>query len=374
MIYKKIIIVGPAHPLRGGLSAFDERLAEELMKKGHEVVIYTFSLQYPNFLFPGKTQLSTEPSPTNLNIKVCINSINPFNWFSVGKRIRKESADLVVIRYWIPFMAPCLGTIARLVRRDKKSRLIALLDNIIPHEKFIGSDILTNYFVKPFQGFLAMSIEVKKDLNKFTQTKCIVSPHPVYDQYGEIISKDEACKKLSLDSGINYLLFFGFIRKYKGLDILLNSFSKTNAVKANTKLIIAGEFYEDEKYYLKLIEDLNLQNHVILKNDYIKDDMVRYYFCAADLIVQPYRTATQSGISQIAYHFEKPMLVTNVGGLPEIVEDNISGLVAEVVENSIAEKIDLFFKNNMSDSLAAGIKKGKEKFSWNYFAENLLDI
>jgi glycosyltransferase involved in cell wall biosynthesis len=369
---KKIILIGPAHPLRGGLAAFNERLAKELLADGFEVIIYTFSLQYPSFLFPGKSQTTTDLPPTDLKIKVKINSINPFNWISVGHEIKNENADFVIIRYWIPFMGPCLGTIARIVKKNKKTKLIGLLDNVIPHEKRPGDTAFTKYFVKPFDKFLAMSQQVYNDLRLFSNKPCTISPHPIYDQYGDIVDKIEACNFLNIDSSFNYILFFGFIRNYKGLDLLLEAFSNCEAATRNTKLIIAGEYYGEEEYYTKLIGKFNLRDKIILATNYISDAEVKYYFSASDVVVQPYKTATQSGISQIAYHFEKPMIVTNVGGLPEIVPDGISGLIAEVNIKSIQEKIDLFYNQNLADQLIKGVRLEKKKYSWQHFCKQLL--
>jgi len=369
---KKIILVGPAHPLRGGLAAFNERLANELLAEGFDVIIYTFSLQYPSFLFPGKSQITTDSPPTHLKIKVNINSVNPFNWIKIGNEIKNENADFVIIRYWIPFMGPCLGTIARIVKKNKKTKLVGLLDNVIPHEKRPGDAAFTKYFVKPFNKFLAMSQQVFNDLRLFSNKPCTISPHPIYDQYGDIVDKVEACKFLNIDSSLNYILFFGFIRNYKGLDLLLEAFSNSEAATKNIRLIIAGEYYGEEEYYTQLIEQFNLRDKIILATNYISDAEVKYYFSAADVVVQPYKTATQSGISQIAYHFEKPMIVTNVGGLPEIVPDGISGLIAEVNSKSIQEKIDLFYNQNLANQLTKGVRLEKKKYSWQHFCKQLL--
>ncbi len=371
----KVVILGPAHPLRGGLAAYNERLAREFIAMGHEVIIYTFSLQYPGFLFPGTTQYSDQPKPDDLNIKIKVNSINPFNWISVGNEIKKINADLLITRYWLPFMGPCLGTINRIARKNKKTKVISLLDNIIPHEKRPGDNVLTNYFVKSVDGFIAMSHAVLEDLNTFDKLKPrAFNPHPVYDQFGDIVSKQEALQHLGLKTGFHYLLFFGFIRDYKGLDLLLNAMADEQIKNSEIKLIVAGEFYTDAKPYHDLINELGISDQVILKTDYIPDDEVRYYFCAADLVVQPYKHATQSGVTQICYHFNKPMLVTNVGGLPEIVPHDVVGYITTPDKSDIAKHIQEFFVKQKENIFTENIKTEKKRFSWPALVNQFIKI
>ncbi|MDR1627737.1 MAG: glycosyltransferase [Oscillospiraceae bacterium] len=360
---KKIIILGPAHPYRGGLASHNERLAQEYIKQGNEVKIYTFTLQYPSFLFPGKTQFSDDPAPKELKIYRKINAINPLNWLKIGKEISKEQPDLVIIRFWLPFMAPCLGTIARQIRKNRKTRIISILDNVIPHEKRIGDMPMIRYFVNSVDGFVAMSKSVLNDVNRFNTTKPkAFSPHPIYDNYGDIQTKDLSCNSLEIDNTPIYLLFFGFIRSYKGLDLLLEAFADSRLRQFPVKLIIAGEFYEDKKPYLDAIKKFNLANDVILRTNFISNEQVKDYFCAADLIVQPYKSATQSGVTQIAYHFEKPMLVTNVGGLAEIIPHGKVGYVVEPLKEEITSAI-LDFLTRKPD-FSVGIKEEKQKYTW----------
>lgn len=369
---KKIVIIGPAHPLRGGLAAFDERLAKEFQAEGHKVVLYTFSLQYPSFLFPGKTQLSDDPAPADLNIKVKINSINPLNWFRSGLQIRKEKADIVVCRYWLPFMAPCLGTILRVAKRKNITEVIAILDNIIPHERRPGDRLLTHYFVRSCDRFIAMSESVMQDLKSFSKTKpAELIPHPLYDHFGAGVSKREARAHLGLDNRERIILFFGFIRKYKGLDLLLEAMLYLKA--AGIRLLVAGEFYEDEKEYKKIIEKLRLNEQVLLHTHYISDEEVKYYFCAADLVVQPYRSATQSGITPMAYHFEVPMVVTNVGGLPERVPDKKVGLVTAATPEAIARAVKDFFSYEAGYFLPF-IREEKKQYAWSRMTKAILNI
>jgi len=367
-----IIILGPAHPLRGGLSAFNERLARELISEGHQVTIYTFSLQYPSFLFPGKTQFADSPTPKDLSIKVVVNSINPFNWIKVGSTIKKFKPDVLVIRFWIPFMGPCLGTISRIAKSNKHTKVVAVLDNVIPHEHRIGDNLLTKYFINSVDRFIAMSQQVINELRTFTFKPCELILHPIYDHYGESITKENACEFLKIDPQYNYLLFFGFIRNYKGLDLLLKAMADQRIKNKNIKLIIAGEYYENAAIYSNLIEEYKLSDQLILATNYISDNEVKFYFSAADLIVQPYKSATQSGISQIAYHFEKPMIVTNVGGLPEMVPNGKAGYVVEVNETAITNAIIDFYENNKSPQLITGLKEEKKKYSWKKFANSII--
>jgi glycosyltransferase involved in cell wall biosynthesis len=367
----KIAIIGPAHPLRGGgISTFNERLATILQQQGHEVVIYSFSLQYPSFLFPGKSQFTDEPAPEGLAIKTVINSINPLNWLKVGKQIRHARPDLVIVRYWLPFMGPSLGTILSGIKKNKHSRILCIADNIIPHEHRPGDKHFTQYFIKPVDAFLTMSKQVLRDLKTFTDKPSMFTPHPLYDNYGDSVAKEDACEKLDLHPAGQYMLFFGFIRKYKGLDLLLEAMQDGRIKDANIKLIIAGEFYDDNELYEGLIE--KVKDRVIQFTQFIPNDEVKYYFGAADLVVQPYRTATQSGITQVAYHFEKPMIVTNVGGLAEVVPDGRTGFVAEPDPKSLADAIIKFFQPGSIPDLKQNILTEKEKYSWDTFIERLM--
>lgn len=366
----KIIIVGTAYPYRGGLSAYNERIAEEFQSQGHEVEIYTFTLQYPSFLFPGKTQYSTTSAPANLKIKRAVNSVNPLNWILVGREISKKNPDLVIIKFWLPFMAPALGTIARFARKNKKTKVVSILDNIIPHEKRAADKMFASYFTNSVDGFVAMSKSVLKDVELFDKKKPkVFSPHPLYDNFGDRIDKKEALKYLGLDDKNKYMLFFGFIRDYKGLDLLLKAYSDDRFRKMNVKLIVGGEFYNNSEKYFELEQKLGLQGEVIWRNDFIPDNEVKYYFSAADIIVQPYKSATQSGVTQIGYHFEKPMLVTDVGGLAEIIPDGKVGYVVEPKSDKIADALIDFFENKKQHAFDENIKAEKEKYSWKRMTE-----
>jgi len=380
--FQKVIIIGPAHPLRGGgITTFNERLAKQFGDEGHQTTIYSFSLQYPGFLFPGKSQFTSGPSPKGLDIRSRINSVNPFNWLSVGREIKKIKPDIVVVRYWIPLMGPCLGTILRIIKKNRHTKIICIADNIVPHEKRIGDKSFTRYFIKPVDAFIIMSEKVMHDLRSFTKDKpAKLVPHPLYDNFGEKISKEEARRELGIGNEELIILFFGFIRKYKGLDILFDAVKIlkernpiTNSKFQIPKLLIAGEFYEDRRSYDEQINRLGIKDNLILHTDFIPDSEVKNYMCAADLVVQPYRNATQSGVTPLAYHFEIPMIVTNVGGLPAMVPDNKVGLVAEPTAASLAEKIVGYFDKGETHFLPHLIEE-KKKLSWTKMVESILEV
>jgi glycosyltransferase involved in cell wall biosynthesis len=370
-----IIILGTAYPYRGGLATYNERLALQLRSEGHQVEIYTFTLQYPSFLFPGKTQYSTEPQSNDLTIRRCVNSVNPFNWLSVGRDIARRKPDLLIIKFWIPVMAPCFGTIARLARRNGHTRVVTILDNLIPHEHRPGDRQLTGYFTSSVDGFVAMSKSVLADVDLFDRKKprrfC---PHPLFDHFGEAVGREEACCTLGLDPHYRYLLFFGFIRDYKGLDWLLTAFADARLRDKNLRLLVAGEFYNNEQQYRDLVAQLGIDDEIVWRTEFIADSQVRYYFGAADLIVQPYKTATQSGVTQVAYHFEKPMLVTRVGGLPEIVPDGRVGYAVEPNPTAIADALVDFVTVDHSETFAAGIREEKAKYAWSNMSRAVLEV
>ncbi len=371
---KKVLIVGPAWPLRGGLATYNERLCREFNSQGFECEIQSFSLQYPSILFPGKTQLSDDPKPTDITIHATLNSINPFNWFKTASRIKKAGYDLVIFRYWLSFMAPVFGTLARLIKR-KDNTLVAITDNVISHERKPFEKLLAQYFLNSCDAFLAMSKDIQAQVNQLQAAKtCVYVPHPMYDMFGPKISKAQAIEMLGLDPNYKYCLFFGFIRKYKGLHLLLESFAKMDTKSLKLKLVIAGEFYEDANPYHQQIKDLNLADDVILKSDFIPNNQVGLFFCASDIVVQTYISATQSGVTQIAYFYDTPMLVTNVGGLAELVPNNLVGLVCEKDSEQIASKLAHFFQQNLEPQMKQAIQTEKQKFTWEYLCNALLQI
>ena len=371
-----IVLLGTAYPFRGGLATFNERLARQLQAEGHQVEVITFTLQYPSFLFPGKTQYSTEDAPTDLLISQQVNSCNPLNWFKVGRRICKMQPDLLITCYWMAFFAPCYSIIERIAKRNGKTRTIALVHNMIPHEPSILDKLFAPYFVRSTDGFVALSESVVQDIDHLDQNNKPKTsyPHPIYDHYGEQMSKEEACQALNLNPENQYMLFFGLVRAYKGLDLLLDAFGKVKDQLPNLQLIVAGEFYEDEDKYRTQIESNQLTNRVIIKNDFIADADLRKYFGAANLIVQPYKTATQSGVTQVAFHFEKPMLVTNVGGLGEIVHDHQMGYAVEPNADAIAAALTDYYTHSRQAVYTEYLIKQKDNYSWSKLAESFVKI
>jgi D-inositol-3-phosphate glycosyltransferase len=372
----KIVIIGPAYPLRGGLATYNERLARAFQAAGDAARLVTFSLQYPGFLFPGQTQLSTEAGPTDLQIEVSLNSVNPLSWWAVGRRLRRERPDLVVFRFWLPFMGPALGTVARLVRGNGHTRVVAITDNVIPHEKRPGDGPLTRYFLSACDGFVTMSRSVLDDLQKlgFKDKPALYRPHPLYDNFGPAKPKAAALAALGLDPAFRYVLFFGFIRAYKGLDILLEAMADARVVALPVKLIIAGEFYEEAAPYEALIQKLNLESQLVRATDFIPNEQVVDYFSAADMVIQPYKNATQSGVSQVAYHFGRPMLVTDVGGLAELIPHGVVGYVVPPTAPAIAEALVDFYAHDREETLATNVRHERRKFSWEVMVAALKEV
>lgn len=372
---QKIVIIGPAWPLRGGgMTTFNHRLAREFNAMGYDCSICSFSLQYPSVFFPGKSQRSDEPAPEGIRIRPLINSVNPFNWIKAGNLLRKEKPDIIVVRFWIPFMGPALGTILRRVRKNKHTRIICIADNVTPHEHRPGDRTFTRYFLKSCEAFITMSENVMADLRVFEKTKpAKVVQHPLYDNFGDALPKSEARKLLGLSAEDKIILFFGFIRKYKGLDILLKAMTDERIINQGIKLVVAGEFYEDENQYMELIRQLNIKDRVILHNHFIPDAEVRNYLCAADVLIQPYRNATQSGVTPLAYHFEKPMVVTNVGGLPFLVPHEKTGLVTTPEPNAIADAIIKFYELG-ENYFTPHIRTEKQKYSWANMVQTITSL
>jgi len=374
---KSVVILGAAYPYRGGLASFTEMLARTFVKRGKQVDVITFRLQYPEWLFPGKTQFSESPAPEGLNISRMVNSVNPFNWLRVGRHIRRLRPDALIVNYWTPFMAPCLGTICRIASKNRHTVILSKLDNVVPHERHFYDRFLTRYFVNSVHGFLYMSQQVKTELEMFTTAKpSVFAPHPVFSNFGEKLARREACRRLNLPEDKRYLLFFGLIRDYKGLDLMLDAYANLcrNGQADDKKLIVAGEFYTGKAKYIQQMERLGIVGDVLWHDRFIGDEEVKYYFSAADVLVQPYKSATQSGVTQIAYQFETPMIVTNVGGLAEIVPDGKTGFVVEPEALSIAQAIEKIYQNHHLQRMSENMTTEKRRFSWDYFAEQLENL
>ncbi len=368
----KITILGPAHPYRGGLASIMQTMAREYQSRGHEVRIYTFTVQYPSLLFPGKTQYIDAPAPEDLHIERVMNTVNPFNWISLGLRLKREAPDIILMKYWTPFMAPCFGTIARIARQNKKTKVICQIDNVEPHEHHIIDRPCNKYYLGGVDGFVYMSEQVHSELKAYSSAPALFSPHPMFENFGTKVERELACKKINISPDENYTLFFGLIRDYKGLDMLLEAWKRWNP--EHRKLLIAGEFYTSREKYISLIEQLGLQDRVVLHDRFIADDDVRYYFSAADCLVLPYRSATQSGVTQIAYNFSVPMLVTNVGGLPEIVPDGKVGLVCKPTVEDIVEGLNRVYAEGVLPSLIANFPEERKRFSWAAMCDKLLEV
>ena len=370
----KICIVGTAYPYKGGIAMFNERLARELISQGHVVDIITFTLQYPKFFFPGQSQFSNDPKPKDIIITRKINSVNPISWVTTARKIKKGKYDIIISKYWIPAMGPSLGTIMRLAR-SKSTKGISIIDNIIPHEKRFGDSSLSNYFVQSVDGFVVMSKKVEQQMDQFVNQQPIsYIPHPIYDTFGEIVPRDKALAHLGLDPQYDYVLFFGYIRDYKGLDILLDAIAEGLKTNVNLRLIVAGEYYSDSEKYHSQIDRLGITSQVILHTNFISNDEVKYFFCAADLVAQSYKSATQSGISQIAIYFEKPIVSTNVGGLPETVIHDKTGYLTNVDSNELAQAILRYFEKRPANRFRKEIQKLKELYSWNHFGSKLVEL
>ncbi len=368
----KIVVLGPAHPYRGGLASIMETMAREYMRRGHEVAIYKFRVQYPSLLFPGKSQYVDAPAPDDLRIERVVNTVNPLNWIAVGRRLRRERPDMVLMKYWTPFMAPCFGAIARIARGNGVTRVICQIDNVEPHEHHIVDRPFNRYFLGAVDGFVYMSEQVHGELKAYTSAPMLFSPHPMFENFGEAVDRAEACRRLGLDPDIRYMLFFGLIRDYKGLDLLLRAWA--SARPEGYRLIVAGEFYASREKYVSLIDESGLRDEVALHDRFIPDEEVRYYFSAADCLVLPYRSATQSGVTQIAYNFSLPMIVTDVGGLPEIVPDGRTGLVCAPTAEGIADALRRVREVGTLRRLRDNFAEERKRFSWGAMCDRLTEV
>ena len=349
-----------------------QTMAREYQRRGHEVRIYTFTVQYPELLFPGKTQFVDTPPPEDLSIERVMSTVNPINWIRLGRRLKRECPDIVLMKYWTPFMAPCFGTVARIARQNGRTKFICQIDNVEPHEHHIIDRPFNSYYLAAVDGFVYMSEQVHGELKVYTQAPAIFSPHPMFENFGKAVERVAACEKIGLDPNDKYTLFFGLIRDYKGLDLLLEAWARW--MPAGRKLLVAGEFYASHEKYIELIDRLGLRDRVVLHDRFIPDEDVRYYFSAADCLVLPYRTATQSGVTQIAYNFSLPMIVTRVGGLPEIVPDGRVGLVCEPTAADIERALRTIYEDDRLSTFKANFAEERKRFSWERMCDKLLEV
>ena len=372
----KITILGPAHPYRGGLASIMEIMARTFQRRGDEVDIKTFTLQYPSLLFPGESQTVATPPPADLRICRCVNTMNPLNWVRVGRRIRRERPDFVLMKYWTPFMAPCFGTIARIARGNGHTKVLCQIDNVEPHEHHLTDKPFNRYYLHSVDGFVYMSEQVHSELRAYSDAPALFSPHPLFENFGERVERSEACVRLGLDPANRYVLFFGLIRDYKGLDLLLDAWAQLRRAgrTEGRRLIVAGEFYTAREPYLNRIADNGLQDEVLLHDRFIPDDDVNYYFSAADFVVQPYKTATQSGVTQIAYQFCVPMVVTKVGGLAEIVPDGRVGYVCEPTPEGVAGAIERMYEGDTLQRFRENCVEERRRFSWEEMCSRITEL
>lgn len=372
----KITILGPAHPYRGGLASIMEIMARTFQRRGDEVDIKTFTLQYPSLLFPGESQTVATPPPADLRICRCVNTMNPLNWVRVGRRIRRERPDFVLMKYWTPFMAPCFGTIARIARGNGHTKVLCQIDNVEPHEHHLTDKPFNRYYLHSVDGFVYMSEQVHSELRAYSDAPALFSPHPLFENFGERVERSEACVRLGLHPANRYVLFFGLIRDYKGLDLLLDAWAQLRRAgrTEGRRLIVAGEFYTAREPYLNRIADNGLQDEVLLHDRFIPDDDVKYYFSAADFVVQPYKTATQSGVTQIAYQFCVPMVVTKVGGLAEIVPDGRVGYVCEPTPEGVAGAIERMYEGDTLQRFRENCVEERRRFSWEEMCSRITEL
>ena len=372
----KITILGPAHPYRGGLASIMEIMARTFQRRGDEVDIKTFTLQYPSLLFPGESQTVATPPPADLRICRCVNTMNPLNWVRVGRRIRRGRPDFVLMKYWTPFMAPCFGTIARIARGNGHTKVLCQIDNVEPHEHHLTDKPFNRYYLHSVDGFVYMSEQVHSELRAYSDAPALFSPHPLFENFGERVERSEACVRLGLDPANRYVLFFGLIRDYKGLDLLLDAWAQLRRAgrTEGRRLIVAGEFYTAREPYLNRIADNGLQDEVLLHDRFIPDDDVKYYFSAADFVVQPYKTATQSGVTQIAYQFCVPMVVTKVGGLAEIVPDGRVGYVCPPTAEGVAAAMDRMYEGDALKRFRENCVEERRRFSWEEMCSRITEL
>ena len=368
----KIAIVGPAHPYRGGLASIMETMAREYQSRGYDVRILTFTLQYPEFLFPGKSQTVDTQPPTDIRITRRVSTVNPLSWISVGRELRNEKPDIVLMKYWTPFMAPCFGTIARIARSNGVTKTICQIDNVQPHEHHITDRVFNRYFLSSMDGFIYMSEQVHNELKEYTSAPALFSPHPMFENFGARVDREEACQRLGLDPSIRYTLFFGLIRDYKGLDILLKAWQKFR--RDGHKLLIAGEFYASREKYIQMIEELDIESDIVLHDFFVADMDVKFYFSAADCVVLPYKTATQSGVTQICYNFCTPVIVTRVGGLAEIVPDGRVGYVCDPSIEGVYDAITRIYEGDRIKHFSEAMKDERRRFSWSAMCDKIEEV
>lgn len=368
-----IIILGTAYPLRGGIAHYNALLYQELKKK-HRVEIITFKRQYPALLFPGKTQVESSGELLRVPSEALLDSINPVNWIAVGNEIRRRTPDLLIMKYWLPFFGPCFGTVARTAKKGTNTRVLYICDNVVPHEHRPGDRVFTSYAFGAGDFFIVQSDAVERDLKALVpDARYRKVPHPVYNIFGEPVDKHAARRRLGITAE-RVLLFFGYVRPYKGLNVMLEAMVQI-ITRMKAALYVVGEFYDDKDKYMNKIAELGLESHVVVNSDYVPNDTVGLYFSAADVVMLPYLSATQSGIAQIAYNFNKPVIATNVGGLAEVVRDGVTGFVVPPNNPAaLAEAVVRYFAEQRGEEFARNVAQEKQKYSWEAMARAIEDL
>lgn len=369
----RIAFLSPFYPYRGGIAQFSDSLYLSL-QKSTEIKAFTFTRQYPGFLFPGKTQYVAEADiDRGINAERVLDSVNPLTYRRTAEKIREFEPDVVLISYWMPFFAFSLGRVARILKKIcPQAKIISVMHNVIPHEKRTGDDFLTRFYLKQNDGFAVLNEKSKDDLLKLKpDAKYIVLPHPLYDHYGNKIEKTEARRELGIPPDKKVMLFFGLIRSYKGVDLILEALAELDK---SYYLIIAGEVYGSFDKYKEIIKKNLLENRVLLQTKFIPESEIALYFSAADVCVLPYRSGTQSGIEGVSYHFGLPVIVTDVGGLKETVEKYNTGLIVSRPEAALLkEAVKKYFEGDLSlrRSLETNIAEYKKQYSWDKFSGEL---
>lgn len=370
----KIAMIGPVHPYKGGIAHYTDLLCRALREDGNEVQLYSFKFQYPKLLYK-KPQKDMKSSGFGTNdADFCIHTLNPFNWIKVAGRIKKQKPELIILQWWHPYFAPCFWSICKLLRREK---ILFVCHNVFPHERFPLDSLLTKWTLGCGRYFITQSKMDARDLLSVKHDAVYrVTPHPTYGMFcKQGMSMQKAREQLQIDQGQRVLLFFGFVRKYKGLQYLLEAMKLLKERDFKVQLWVVGDFGEDKDEYVEQIRRFEIGDQVQMVEGYVPDDEVEKYFAASDLVVLPYLSATQSGIVQIAFGFEKPVLVTEVGGLPDVVTNGKTGYVVEPRSaEMIAEAIMDYYINNRREAFVSQIEKEKDRFSWKTFVDTMMEM
>jgi glycosyltransferase involved in cell wall biosynthesis len=369
----KIALIGPAYPYRGGIAHHSNMLYSYLRKHGHEVDVITFSRQYPKMLYPGAFQEEQEgPGRVKIPSKRLIDSMNALNWVRVGRQLRKNEYDLHIFKFWLPLFGLTFGTIARLVRRKGRKSVLVIVDNLIPHERRPGDEQLTNFFFRYVDMAITQSTVVRQQLKGlYPQIPQRMLPHPTYENFGERLPTAEVRRKLGIEAS-KVILFFGFVRKYKGLDSLLAAMPAILRRVPDVHLLVVGEFFEDPEPYMEQIRSGGIEHAVTVHNRYVPNEEVAEWFSAADALVLPYHSATNSGIVQIGYNFATPAIVTDVGSLSEVVIDGRTGFVLKEADpESLAGAVARIYEGETIARFSENIKVERVKYSWDAFVEGI---